>query len=50
MVVDTADIEQTVSELQELGIDCEPIRTDTFTGRMMTFFFDPDGLPLKLHE
>ena len=46
----TADIEQTVSELQELGIDCEPIRTDTFTGRKMTFFFDPDGLPLELHE
>ena len=46
----TADIEQTVEELNALGIDCEPIRTDTFTGRKMTFFFDPDGLPLELHE
>ena len=33
----TADIEQTVEELNALGIDCEPIRTDTFTGRKMTF-------------
>jgi glyoxylase I family protein len=46
----TADIEQTVEELNAFGIDCEPIRTDTFTGRKMTFFFDPDGLPLELHE
>ncbi len=46
----TSDIEQTVGELNALGIECEPIRTDTFTGRKMTFFFDPDGLPLELHE
>ena len=43
-------IEQTVRELSSLGIPCEPIRTDTFTGEKMTFFFDPDGLPLELHE
>ena len=44
------DIEQTVAELSEKGINCEPIRTDTFTGKKMTFFADPDGLPLELHE
>ncbi|WP_019785264.1 VOC family protein [Streptococcus sobrinus] len=27
-----------------------PIRKDDFTGEKMTFFFDPDGLPLELHE
>ncbi|MGG5310414.1 MULTISPECIES: SMU1112c/YaeR family gloxylase I-like metalloprotein [Enterococcus] len=43
-------IEETVEELQELGIETEPIRIDTFTGEKMTFFFDPDGLPLELHE
>jgi glyoxylase I family protein len=26
------------------------LRTDDFTGEKMTFFFDPDGLPLELHE
>lgn len=44
------DVEATVAELARLGIPCEPIRTDTFTGKKMTFFFDPDGLPLELHE
>ena len=44
------DIEQTVAELSEKGINCEPIRTDTFIGKKMTFFADPDGLPLELHE
>ena len=46
----TDNIELTVKELEERGILCEPIRTDTFTGKRMTFFSDPDGLPLELHE
>ena len=45
-----ADIDATVAELKQKGIDCEPIRTDEFTNKRMTFFFDPDGLPLELHE
>ena len=44
------DVEAVVGELAELGISCEPVRTDTCTGKKMTFFFDPDGLPLELHE
>ena len=44
------DVEATVAELNEKGIPCEPIRADSFTGRKMTFFADPDGLPLELHE
>lgn len=43
-------VEQTVKELAEVGIDCEPIRVDAYTGKKMTFFQDPDGLPLELHE
>ena len=43
-------VEETVKELDEIGIECEPIRTDTYTGKKMTFFFDPDGLPLEIHE
>ncbi len=46
----TDNIEKTVEELKGLGIVCEPIRKDTFTGKKMTFSFDPDGLPLELHE
>ena len=37
-------VEQTVKELAEVGIDCEPIRVDAYTGKIMTFFQDPDGL------
>ena len=39
-----------VNELAEVGIECEPIRVDDYTGKKMTFFHDPDGLPLELHE
>ncbi|WP_159545211.1 VOC family protein [Streptococcus halichoeri] len=44
------NIEAYVAELAAKGIPVEPIRTDDFTGEKMTFFFDPDGLPLELHE
>ena len=43
-------VEQTMNELAEVGIECEPIRVDDYTGKKMTFFHDPDGLPLELHE
>ncbi|WP_455192170.1 SMU1112c/YaeR family gloxylase I-like metalloprotein [Gemmiger sp.] len=43
-------VEEAVKELAETGIECEPIRTDSYTGEKMTFFFDPDGLPLEIHE
>lgn len=44
------NMEQTVQKLEEKGIKCEDIRIDTYTGKKMTFFHDPDGLPLELHE
>ena len=43
-------VEQTVKELAEVGIECEPIRVDDYTDKKMTFFHDPDGLALELHE
>lgn len=43
-------IEETIAELKELGIETEPVRIDAFTNKKMTFFQDPDGLPLELHE
>lgn len=43
-------VEETVAKLEAEGIPCEPIRTDAFTGEKMTFFRDPDGLPLEIHE
>lgn len=43
-------VEETLKELAEMDIECEPIRTDSYTGEKRTFFFDPDGLPLEIHE
>ena len=45
-----ADVAAAAAELARRGIPCEPIRTDPYTGGRMTFFHDPDGLPLELHE
>ena len=44
------DIEEAVDWLHNKGIETEPIRMDVFTGKRMTFFRDPDDLPLELHE
>lgn len=44
------NIEKTAAELEALGIPVEPIRMDAYSGRKFTFFADPDGLPLELHE
>lgn len=43
-------IEDVIRELNDKGIETEPVRVDEFTERKMTFFKDPDGLPLELHE
>ena len=45
-----ADIEPAVQWLNALGIETEPIREDQVNGGRFTFFKDPDGLPLELHE
>lgn len=44
------DIEEAVKWLNEKGIETEPIRWDAYTQKRMTFFRDPDDLPLELHE
>lgn len=46
----TDNIEKIVAELKEKGIVTEPIRVDEFSGKKFTFFADPDGLPIELHE
>ena len=43
------NIEEVVKWLNSKGIETEPIRVDEFTGKKMTFFRDPDDLPLELH-
>lgn len=44
------NVDDTVRELEQMGIPCELVRLDAYTNKKMTFFFDPDGLPLEIHE
>lgn len=44
------NVVETAAWLNSRGIETESIRTDTINGGRMTFFKDPDGLPLELHE
>lgn len=44
------NVEKTVAELNEKGIETEPIRIDEITGKKFTFFKDPDNLPLEVYE
>ena len=45
-----SDIEEAVAWLNAKGIETEPVRFDIYTRNRMTFFKDPDGLPLEIHE
>ena len=44
------DVEQVVKQLNSKGIETEPIRVDEYTNKKMTFFNDPDNLPIEVHE
>ncbi|MEJ5153627.1 VOC family protein [Gluconobacter wancherniae] len=44
------DISATIEHLKDYGVESEPVRTDPYTGRLFTFFSDPDGLPLELYQ
>ena len=44
------DVEAVLKKFDELDIAHEELRYDDFDNRKMAFFFDPDGLPLEIHE
>lgn len=44
------NVEEAAAWLHSRGIETEPVRDDPVNGGRMTFFRDPDGLPLELHE
>ena len=43
-------VAEAAARLNALGVATEPIRQDPYTHCAMTFFQDPDGLPLEIHE
>lgn len=44
------NMDEAVAWLNSHGVETEPVRVDTINGGRFTFFHDPDGLPLELHE
>ena len=44
------DLEQTIAALNALGIPTDPIMINASNGKRIAFSYDPDGLPLELHE
>ena len=44
------DVEAVLKKFDELNIVHEELRYDDFDNKKMAFFFDPDGLPLEIHE
>ncbi len=43
-------LEKTIAELNAVGIAVDPIMVNASNGKRIAFFYDPDGLPLELHE
>lgn len=44
------DIEESIRQLNAVGIPVDPIKINASNGKRIAFFYDPDGLPLELHE
>jgi len=44
------NIEESVREFIEKGVDVQGIRTDELTNKKFCFFYDPNGQPLELYE
>ncbi len=44
------ELEKTIAELNAVGIPTDPIMVNASNGKRICFFYDPDGLPLELHE
>lgn len=43
-------VEDVLEEFDKLDIVHEGLRYDDYDGKKMAFFFDPDGLPIEIHE
>lgn len=50
LAIKTTNIEEDRNYLISQGVTVEEIRQDEITDRKMLFFYDPDDLPIELHE
>ena len=44
------DLDKSIAELNAMGIATDPVMINASNGKRIVFFYDPDGLPLELHE
>ena len=44
------NLDESIRELESLGIAHEDVRIDEFTGKRFLFLSDPDDLPIELYE
>ncbi|MGB3511995.1 MAG: VOC family protein [Microcoleaceae cyanobacterium] len=50
LALEVDNIQESVDYLKSHNIEVEDIRIDEITGKLFTFFSDPDGLPLEIYE
>lgn len=50
LAIQTDNIEADIAYLSDQGIKVEELRVDEITNKKMVFFYDPDELPIELHE
>lgn len=50
LAIKTHHIEEDMIYLKSKGIRVEEPRIDEITNKKMVFFYDPDELPIELHE
>ena len=50
LAIKTTNIEEDRNYLISQGVKVEEIRQDEITDKKMLFFYDPDDLPIELHE
>ncbi len=50
LAIKTTNIEEDRNYLISQGVKVEEIRQDEITDRKMLFFYDPNDLPIELHE
>ncbi|WP_435356477.1 SMU1112c/YaeR family gloxylase I-like metalloprotein [Emticicia sp. SJ17W-69] len=50
LAFEVENVAEAKQNLEQKGIEVEPIRIDEFTGKKFTFFADPDDLPIEFYE
>lgn len=50
LAFEVSGLDEVLKELQDKGVEVEPVRTDELTGKRFTFFSGPDSLPIELYE